>query len=36
MAVTMGLAEAKTSFPRVTVEVNRTSTPVTVPKNNRP
>lgn len=36
MAVTMGLAEAKTNFSRVTAEVNRTGTPVTVLKNNRP
>jgi antitoxin Phd len=36
MAVTMGLAEAKTNFSRVTAEVNRTGIPVTVPKNNKP
>lgn len=36
MAVTMGLAEAKTNFSRVTAEVNRTGIPVTVLKNNKP
>lgn len=36
MAVTMGLAEAKNNFSRVTAEVNRTGRPVTVLKNNRP
>ena len=36
MAVTMGLAEAKTNFSKVTAEVNRTGRPVTVLKNNRP
>ena len=36
MAITMGLAEAKNSFSRVTAEVNRTGRPVTVMKNNRP
>lgn len=35
-AVTMGLAEAKNNFSRVTAEVNRTGRPVTVLKNNRP
>ena len=35
-AVTIGLAEAKTNFSRVTAEVNRTGRPVTVFKNNRP
>lgn len=36
MAITMGLAEAKNNFSRVTTEVNRTGRPVTVLKNNRP
>ena len=36
MAVTIGLAEAKNNFSRVTAEVNRTGRPVTVMKNNRP
>ena len=36
MAITMGLAEAKNNFSRVTAEVNRTGRPVTVMKNNRP
>ncbi|MBQ9002835.1 MAG: type II toxin-antitoxin system Phd/YefM family antitoxin [Eggerthellaceae bacterium] len=36
MAITMGLAEAKTNFSKVTAEVNRTGRPVTVLKNNRP
>lgn len=36
MAVTMGLAEVKNNFSRVTAEVNRTGRPVTVLKNNRP
>ena len=36
MAVTIGLAEAKTNFSRVTAEVNRTGVPVTVLKNNKP
>ncbi len=36
MAITMGLAEAKNNFSRVTAEVNRTGKPVTVLKNNRP
>lgn len=35
-AVTIGLAEAKNNFSRVTAEVNRTGRPVTVFKNNRP
>ena len=35
-AITMGLAEAKNSFSRVTAEVNRTGRPVTVLKNNKP
>ena len=33
-ALTMGLADAKSNFSRVTVEVNRTSRPVTILKNN--
>ena len=36
MAITMGLAEAKNNFSRVTAEVNRTGRPVTVMKNTRP
>lgn len=37
MAVTtIGLAEAKNNFSRVTAEVNRSGKPVTVLKNNRP
>ena len=36
MAITIGLAEAKNNFSRVTVEVNRTGRPVTVMKNNKP
>lgn len=36
MAVTMGLAEAKANFSRVTAEVHRTGTPVTVLRNNKP
>ena len=36
MAITMGLAEAKNNFSRVTAEVNRTGRPVTVMMNNRP
>ena len=35
-ALTMGLAEAKNNFSRVTAEVNRTGKPVTILKNNRP
>lgn len=35
-ALTMGLAEAKNNFSRVTAEVNRTGKPVTVLKNNKP
>lgn len=35
-ALTMGLAEAKNNFSRVTAEVNRTGRPVTVLKNNKP
>ena len=34
--LTMGLAEAKTNFSRLTAEVNRTGRPVTVLKNNKP
>ena len=33
-ALTMGLADAKSNFSRVTVEGNRTSRPVTILKNN--
>ena len=36
MAITMGLAEVKNNFSRVTAEVNRTGRPVTVMKNNKP
>lgn len=34
--LTIGLAEAKTNFSRLTGEVNRTGRPVTVLKNNKP
>lgn len=34
--LTMGLAEAKNNFSRVTAEVHRTGRPVTVLKNNKP
>ena len=34
--LTMGFAEAKNNFSRVTAEVNRTGKPVTILKNNRP
>lgn len=36
MAITMGLAEAKNNFSKVTAEVNRTGRPVTMLKNNKP
>ena len=36
MAITIGLAEAKNNFSRVTAEINRTGRPVTVMKNNKP
>lgn len=36
LTLTMGLAEAKNNFSRVTAEVNRTGKPVTILKNNRP
>ena len=36
MTVTIGLAEAKANFSRVTAEVNRTGTPITVLRNNKP
>ena len=36
MAITIGLAEAKNNFSRVTAAVNRTGRAVTVLKNNRP
>ena len=36
MAITMGLAEAKNNFSKVTAEINRTGRPVTVLKNNKP
>ena len=35
-ALTLGLAEAKNNFSKVTAEVNRTGRPVTVLKNNKP
>lgn len=35
-AFTIGLAEAKNNFSKITAEVNRTGKPVTVLKNNRP
>lgn len=35
-ATTIGLAEVKNNFSRVTAEVNRTGKPVTVLRNNRP
>ena len=35
-ATTIGLAEAKNNFSRVTAEVNRSGRPVTVLRNNRP
>lgn len=35
-ATTIGLAEAKNNFSRVTAEVNRIGKPVTVLRNNRP
>lgn len=35
-ATTIGLADAKNNFSRVTAEVNRTGEPVTVLKNNKP
>lgn len=34
--ITIGLAEAKNNFSKVTAEVNRTGKPVTVMKNNKP
>lgn len=33
---TVGLAEAKKNFSRITAEINRTGKPVTVLKNNKP
>lgn len=35
-ALTIGLAEAKTNFSRLTAEVNKTGKSVTVMKNNKP
>ncbi len=35
-AFTIGLAEAKKNFSKITAEVNRTGKPVTVLKNNKP
>ena len=35
-ALTMGLAEAKNNFARVTSEVNKTGRSVTILKNNKP
>lgn len=34
--LTMGLAEAKNNFSRLTAEVHRTGKPVTILKNNKP
>lgn len=34
--LTIGLAEAKNNFSRVTAEVNKTGRPVTILKNNKP
>lgn len=34
--LTVGMAEAKTNFSRITADVNRTGIPVTVFKNNKP
>lgn len=34
--LTIGLAEAKNNFSRVTAEVNKTGKPVTILKNNKP
>ncbi len=34
--ITMGLAEAKNNFSRITAEVNKTGKPVTILKNNKP
>lgn len=36
MALTIGLAEAKNNFSKLTAEINRTGRPVTILKNNRP
>ena len=36
IATTVGLAEAKNNFSRITAEVNRSGKPITVLKNNRP
>lgn len=36
MAITMDLAEVEANFSRVTAEVNRTGTPVTVLRDNKP
>ena len=33
---TIGMADAKTNFSRITANVNKTGTPVTVFKNNKP
>lgn len=35
-ALTMGLAEVKKNFSKVTAEVNRSGRPLTVLRNNRP
>mgnify|MGYP001741188438 CR=1 len=35
-ALTMGLAEAKNNFSRVTAEMNKTGRPITILKNNKP
>lgn len=34
--LTVGMADAKTNFSRITADVNRTGIPVTVFKNNKP
>lgn len=34
--LTIGMADAKTNFSRITADVNRTGIPVTVFKNNKP
>lgn len=36
VTATVGMADAKTNFSRITADVNRTGIPVTVFKNNRP
>lgn len=36
ITATVGMADAKTNFSRITADVNRTGIPVTVFKNNKP